>query len=137
MIIVKSLILLIITTINMAIIIYIMFLYVRVWVWIWTSGRASQYITTFVTLHVWFYNWLISIIIGYLSCPHHANKFSTVLTAYVIWYHSFCALKFFKSELTYVSLMPIPCKCVMNSLMFQLQTGQYLCVFISYKNTFP
>ena len=49
------------------------------------------HITTFVTFHVWFYDWLISIIIRYLSCPHHVNKFSTVLTAYVIWYDSFCA----------------------------------------------
>ena len=28
----------------------------------------------------------------FLSCPHHANKFSSVLTAYVI-YDSFCAFK--------------------------------------------
>ena len=59
----------------------------------YTSVRASQYITTFVTFHVWFYDWLISIIIRYLSCPHHVNKFYTVLTAYVVWYDSFCALK--------------------------------------------
>ena len=45
-----------------------------------------------------------SIIIVYLSCSPHVNKFSTVLTAYVIWYNLFCAIKnVFIIELEYVS----------------------------------
>ena len=50
----KSLILLIITTINMAIIIYVynFFVYVGLRVDVYTSVRISQYITTFVTSYV-------------------------------------------------------------------------------------
>ena len=84
--------------------------YMSVCVSVCTSVRASHYITTFVTFHVWFYDWLISIIIRYLSCPHHLNKFSNVLTAYVIWYDSFVLKKSFIIELVYLSLMSNPCK---------------------------
>ena len=91
--------------------IHIFLSYMSVCLWMCTSVRASQYITTFVTFHVGFYDWFISIIIRYLSCPHHVNKFSNVCTAYVIWYDWFCALKkSFIIELVYVSLMSTPCK---------------------------
>ena len=65
LIIVKSLILIIITTINMTIIIYILFYCLWVCVWMCTSVR--------VTFIVWFYDWLISIIIRYLW--HHEINF--------------------------------------------------------------
>ena len=105
-----------------------------VWICVWmcTSVRVSQYITTFVTFLVWFYDWLISIIIGYLSCPHHVNKFSTVLPAYVIWYDSFCILKN-----SYVSLMSNPCKWTpqcFNSKMVNIYAFLYHIKILLYIN---
>ena len=63
-----------------------------------TSVGVSQYITTFVTIHVWFYDWFNEKknhfqFPAYLSSPPHLNKFSTVLTAKVIWHDSLLCLK--------------------------------------------
>ena len=77
-----------------------------------------------------------SINITYLSCSHHVNKLSTVLTAYMPYdmIHFVLYKNVFIIELVYVSLMSNP--YVMNTCMFQLQIGQHLCVFISYKKMF-
>ena len=124
------------TRINMAILMNIIFfLYVSVRVWMCTSVRASQYITTFVTFHVRFYDWLICIIIRYLSCPHHVSKFSNVLTAYVTAYDSFCAEKnLFIIELVYVSLMSNPCKWTPKC--FNCKQGNIYAFLYHMKNTF-
>ena len=92
LIIVKSLILRIIATINMTIIRYTFFLCVdlRVDVYVSTSIAVHYHICYPSCMILWLINfhhrW-----ISLMSTPW--DKFYTVLTAYVIWYDSFCALK--------------------------------------------
>ena len=79
------------------------------------------YVSTSITVH-FHICYLPCMILWLMNFHHHWislmstpwNKFSNVLTAYVIWYDSFCALKKFIynwiSKCNYVSLMSKPWK---------------------------
>ena len=75
----KIVILLIITTINVSIMIYIYILFMSESHWMCAKKNHFHFPSPVSNISC--------------SCPHHEIKFYTVLTAYVIWYDSFCALK--------------------------------------------